>query len=201
VGGPLDLLDTSGLFDPSSLYDEDDDEDDDDDDDDDDGGDPADTATDDGDGDDDDNYDDATAADAADPDPATSPRILRAPSAPSAPSEPSEPEEPEIETYYELDADPPPEQQDSDDGGHDGSVEEMIVSVDDGSGRITESITDTNDATVTLMMAEIDEDEEPTRTHPFAEGAASVSSPIPAPERDPRPPRRSKRLSDGGLED
>src|SRR6185436_11779699 len=53
-----------------------------------------------------------------DPDPATSPRIRRAPS------------EPEIETFYEVDAEPPPlpapDVTDDDD-----AFEEMIVSVDD----------------------------------------------------------------------
>jgi serine/threonine protein phosphatase PrpC len=135
---------------------------------------------------------DATLTNAYDPDPATSPRIRRAPS------------EPEIETFYELDAEPPPvaEPFSADD---DDPIAEMIISVDDESGRITKT-TETNEATVILTLTELDdvEDEEPTRFEAVAASEIrSVSGTISIPDRDPPPaspspqPRRAKRVSEG----
>jgi len=113
-----------------------------------------------------------------DQDPATSPRIRRAPS------------EPEIETFYEVDAEPPPlpapDVTDDDD-----AFEEMIVSVDDESGRITAKVTETNDAVVFLTLAdESDEapgasDDDPTEARPLTAGDGdSVSGTISIPDLD-----------------
>jgi hypothetical protein len=121
----------------------------------------------------------------SDPDPATSPRIRRAPS------------EPEIETYYELDAEPPPLPDPDDD---DEPIVEVIVSDDDGRAIVTEKVTDTHDATVIVTLTE-PSDDEPTRIRPItADDALSVSGTIavPDPEPPPPPPRRPKRVSDGG---
>jgi PPM family protein phosphatase len=135
---------------------------------------------------------DATITNASDPDPATSPRIRRAPS------------EPEIETFYELDAEPPPipEPFSADD---DDPIAEMIISVDDESGRITKT-TETNEATVILTLTELVdvEDEAPARIQAVAASEIrSVSGSISIPERDPppaspsSPARRAKRVSEG----
>jgi hypothetical protein len=109
----------------------------------------------------------------------TSPRIRRAPS------------EPEIETYYELDAEPPPLPDPDDDD----PIAEMVVSVDDGESRVTERVIDTTEATVTLVLTEPNLllDDEPTRVRPItADDAVSVSGTISVPEADPPPPARTK---------
>ena len=88
-----------------------------------------------------------------------------------------DPNEPEIEVSLEMEADLPPERQvvtkpivHTDD-----SSPEITVSRDDGSAKITETVTETNESTLTLTF------EEPTRTRPVtAEDGSSASGTIEA---------------------
>jgi serine/threonine protein phosphatase PrpC len=148
-----------------------------------------------------------------DGDPATSPRLRRAPS------------EPEIEALYvmEMDAEPPPLPPLPTPGGGDDDdddpIAEMIVSVDDESGRVTQRTTDTHDATMIVQLSEAFEAEaaaaETDRARGraiTAEDGASVSGTIsvppvpidaepttvsPPPTPPSMPPRRARRVTDG----
>ena len=151
---------------------------------------------------------------ASDGDPATSPRLRRAPS------------EPEIEALYEMemDAEPPPLPPLPTPGGggddDDDPIAEMTVSVDDEGGRVTQRTTETHDATMIVQLSEVFEAEEAAAEEERARGraitaedGASVSGtisvpPVPidaepttvsAPPTPPpsMPPRRARRVTDG----
>lgn len=103
--------------------------------------------------------------------------------------------EPEIETYIELEAEPPPTAavpastaavpaSSSED-----DIAEMTLSVQDHSGRVTETVTETSEQTLTLTVTE--ESAAPRRAI-TAEDGAEVSGTISV-----ETPRRSKRTSDG----
>jgi hypothetical protein len=107
--------------------------------------------------------------------------------------------EPELEMSIELEADLPPERagipavvQRDDSSDH----PEITVSHDDGQQKVTETVTETSEQTLTLTV------EEPTRHRPVtADDAASVSGTIEdRPVADEQPPR-PRRLSDGWGDD
>ncbi len=105
-----------------------------------------------------------------------------------------DPNEPEIEVSLEMEADLPPERQGvtkpivhTDD-----SSPEITVSRDDGSAKITETVTETNESTLTLTF------EEPTRTRPVtAEDGSSASGTI----ESELPDESLRRVSDGRGDD
>jgi len=102
----------------------------------------------------------------------------------------AEPESPEIEMSYELEAELPPErtavpvpgQRDDDSNSH----PDITVSRDDGLAKVTETVTETSEQTLTVTV------EEPTRTRPVtADDATSISGTIESASS------RKRRVSDG----
>jgi hypothetical protein len=126
---------------------------------------------------------------------------------PQAPILPVLPEEPEIETYYEMEAEPPPlpappaapAAEDDDD-----PIAEMTVLMDDGTERVTETMTEAADMTVTVTVTEKTGpiDSEPTKIRAISadDTVQQVAGPIMLEDDDsapaPRPPSRIRRASD-----
>lgn len=124
---------------------------------------------------------------------------------PRAPILPVLPEEPEIETYYEMEAEPPPlPAPPSPTDDDDDPIAEMTVLMDDGSERVTETMTAAADMTVTVTVTEKTGpiDSEPTKIRAITadDTVQQTSGSIMLEDDDsapaPRPPSRIRRASD-----
>jgi len=117
------------------------------------------------------------------------------------------PTEPEIETYLEIEAELPPEPGSDLDleselalnialSGdlHDGH-ESVLITIDEDSTRVTETVTETDSQTLTVTVTELSGDRDAKRSRRItAEDGVAVSGTI---DDNQGPPRRAKRHSEG----
>jgi len=121
------------------------------------------------------------------------------------------PTDPEIETYFEIEADLPPEHGDDPElesemalgialgvgGPPDDEDEQVSITIVEDGARVIETITETSSQTLTLTVTEPGADDD--RRWPraiTAEDGAAVSGTISIPEERAPPPRRAKRHSE-----
>jgi len=112
------------------------------------------------------------------------------------------PTDPEIETHLELEAELPPvsgedagPEPDLGLGGEpDDEHESVSITIEEGSTRVIETVTDDDAQTLTLTVTESSAAKPPRRRAITSQGGGAVSGTI---DDSPEPPRRAKRQSEG----
>jgi len=129
--------------------------------------------------------------------------LARGGAAPGEEPEIRPPTDPEIETYLELEAELPPASGEADDlepelglGGepHD-DHKSVSITIEDGTTRVIETVTEDDSQTLTLTVTEPAAAEPPPRRRAItSQGGGAATGTI---EDSPEPPRRAKRQSEG----
>ena len=130
--------------------------------------------------------------------------LARGGAAPGEGTEIRQPTDPEIEKYLEIEAELPPASGEADDlepelglGGepHD-EHESVSITIEDGTTRVIETVTEDDSQTLTVTVTEsaAAEPPPPRRRAITSQGGGAVSGKI---EDGPEPPRRAKRQSEG----